>query len=313
MARAKADPPRLIEWAQRRSVDAWRAAALSTSLNALDRFTGSSGRIGLLERAEARTHQSALALASVTSEAARQNGGRLCWAGHVDQIFIGDEQRAPNQALVSVFPSKRQATLALATRLEWGIEHLVHSTRLAAFEPAPALARMGASTFLRLQGWLGRKTPMANLGAPGLVDELDFGDGSPAHRPTPEALRSYVECGIEGKVVMLNLLRFARDESGDASAGRTAYMRYGRRSAALIGGLGGRLRVQGRHVLELESGADVSGAIDTWDALALVEYPSRADFIGMIGSSLYTTAHADRDAGLERTELLVCTSHAEFF
>ena len=44
-----------------------------------------------------------------------------------------------------------------------------------------------------------------------------------------------------------------------------------------------------------------------WDAVALVQYPSRAAFIDMATSKDYEAAHEHREAGLERTVLLACT------
>ena len=44
-----------------------------------------------------------------------------------------------------------------------------------------------------------------------------------------------------------------------------------------------------------------------------VQYPSRADFIGMVTSERYHAGHVHRDAGLDRTALLTCTSHAIYF
>ena len=41
--------------------------------------------------------------------------------------------------------------------------------------------------------------------------------------------------------------------------------------------------------------------------VALVEYPSRAAFIEMVSSPAYLAAHADREAGLERTIVVACS------
>ena len=55
------------------------------------------------------------------------------------------------------------------------------------------------------------------------------------------------------------------------------------------------------------------GPVDaTWDAVALVQYPSRKDFIEMTTSKEYDSAHEHREDGLERTLLLACTPRAEF-
>jgi uncharacterized protein (DUF1330 family) len=280
---------------------------VSTPLERLDALT-TQGRLGLLERATVESPESALALASVTAETARRHGGRLVWAGHVDQVFIGDDRRVDDEVLVSEFPSKMQASDALAERLEWGVPHLVRSSRLSVYRPAPAPQRAATRLFFAIQRCLGRKTPVADLSNREVLDALALDPGAPEHGPSPEALERYVSSGIEGKVVMLNLLRFKRDAVGDVAAGRAAYARYGRRAAPLIARLGGRIRARGARVIDLAEAGDPE-----WDALVLVQYPSRADFLGMVTSPHYTPGHVDRDAGLERTELIVCTSHATFF
>ena len=47
-----------------------------------------------------------------------------------------------------------------------------------------------------------------------------------------------------------------------------------------------------------------------WDAIALVQYPSRKAFIEMATSKEYDAAHEHREGGLERTVLLACTPRA---
>ena len=44
-----------------------------------------------------------------------------------------------------------------------------------------------------------------------------------------------------------------------------------------------------------------------------MQYPSRAHFIGMLRDGAYKAGTPHRDAGLERTELIACTSHAAFY
>jgi hypothetical protein len=43
-----------------------------------------------------------------------------------------------------------------------------------------------------------------------------------------------------------------------------------------------------------------------------MQYPSRAHFVGMTRDAAYQSGTPHRDAGLERTELFACTSHAAF-
>jgi len=41
--------------------------------------------------------------------------------------------------------------------------------------------------------------------------------------------------------------------------------------------------------------------------VVLVEYPSRKAFMEMVSSPEYLQAHADREAGLERTVVVACS------
>ena len=280
-----------------------------------DSFTHlpASGRIGLLELVHAKSPEAALAAAGITERAASEHGGRLEWAGHVDQLLFGDIDSGsaasePNEILVSTYPSKKQALDVLSARREWGLDALVDAVRTFAYRAPGAIERGAlrvATTALRLAG---RKTPTADLSDPASIDFEPTLHGDPSLRPTEAALREYATCGIEGKVVMLNLLRYRRDAHGDETAGRAAYGRYGRVAGRLIVGLGGRIRVRG-HGARMDGAGPATG----WDELVCVEYPSRADFVGMITAPRYAPTTGDRDEGLERSALLVCTSHAKYF
>ena len=99
----------------------------------------------------------------------------------------------------------------------------------------------------------------------------------------------------EGPVVMLNLLKFK-------PGGAESYLRYGDAAKDMVEERGGRLLWSGRaeQILIGDPAAD-------WDVVALVEYPSRAAFIEMVSSPEYLEAHADREAGLERTVVVACS------
>lgn len=280
----------------------------------------SSGRVGLFDLVRAKGPEAALATASITERAAEQHEGRLEWAGHVDQVFFGagfgdlggappgHPATPPNEIFMHSYPSRKQAVDALAARREWGLDTLVDRLETAAYRPAGVVSKLGVRALFGVLRMGGRRTPTADLSGPDLLDATVIGHGDPTLRPTESALRAYASSEIEGKVVMLNLLRYRRDASGKADAGRAAYGRYGRVASRLIAGLGGRIRAMGH-----ELRGDGAGPATSWDDVICLEYPSRADFIGMITAPAYLPAVDDRDAGLERSTLLVCTSHAKFF
>ncbi len=119
--------------------------------------------------------------------------------------------------------------------------------------------------------------------------------------PNGKAFQALAASKDEGPVVMLNLLKFkAKADSGDIS-GRESYNRYGRDVKPMVEKLGGRVIWHGRAEQLL-----IGDESQEWDAVALVEYPSRAAFIKMAMSQQMTEIHHNREAGLERTVLLAC-------
>ncbi len=267
-----------------------------------------SGRIGLFELVRAKSPEAGLAVEGVTERAAREHGGRVEWAGHVDQVFFGDVEGEPNEILVHTYPSKKQALDALAARREWGLDALADDVRTLACRVPGGLERLVVRAVFGMARLRGRKTPTADLSDPDVLDSEVLAHGDPSLRPGREAIHAYASSGIEGKVVMVNLLRYRRDAEGSARAGRAAYARYGRVVSQLIGRLGGRIRARGQALRP-----DGGGAADAWDEHVCVEYPSRADFVGMVTAPIYAQTTGDRDEGLDRSTLLVCTSHAKYF
>ena len=94
----------------------------------------------------------------------------------------------------------------------------------------------------------------------------------------------------EGPVVMLNLLKFRR------GGGSRAYARYSDAFGAVLTAHGGRFLYLGRAAERLVGNEE-------WDAVALVEYPSRQVFLKIVESPEYAAVAALREDGLERTVL----------
>ena len=106
----------------------------------------------------------------------------------------------------------------------------------------------------------------------------------------------------EGPVVMINLLQF-KPRGAEERSGAESYNRYGAAVRPMVEARGGKLLWMGRVDQVLIGDTDA----DAWDAMALVQYPSRKAFIDMVTSKEYTEAHTHREEGLERTVLLACT------
>ncbi len=110
-----------------------------------------------------------------------------------------------------------------------------------------------------------------------------------------------------GEVVMLNLLKYkASAGDGEGGSGEDAYSRYAERALRMVEEQGGRVLWLGRPDQVLIGDTDA----DTWDAVALVSYPSRRHFIDMVSRTEYQEAHTHREGGLERTVLLAMTPDA---
>ncbi|AKB43964.1 DUF1330 domain-containing protein [Methanosarcina vacuolata] len=116
--------------------------------------------------------------------------------------------------------------------------------------------------------------------------------------PNDEALRALASNPDESIVVMLNLLKFRGEE------GAQAYGRYMKNVSKILEARGARVVYSGK-ATELLVGDE------TWDAIILVEYPSRKVFLEMINSPEYQKAHVDREQGLERTVLYAMSSMGE--
>lgn len=96
--------------------------------------------------------------------------------------------------------------------------------------------------------------------------------------------------GDDAPVTMLNLLAFRPD------GGRERYEEYGAAVAPLLEGVGGRIVWLGEASPALLGG-------ESWDLVALVEYPSRQAFLDMVGSDEYQAIAHLRTEALERGEL----------
>ena len=124
--------------------------------------------------------------------------------------------------------------------------------------------------------------------------------------PTKEQIQALLDSDLDTPVVMLNLLKFAErsgSENGDeGGSGRDSYPRYGDRVRSMLEKVGGRIMWQGRG-----DSVVIGGDADDWDAVILVEYPSRRAFIEMTSSPKYQDVSKDRTAGLADSRLIAMT------
>lgn len=125
--------------------------------------------------------------------------------------------------------------------------------------------------------------------------------------PTGEQLQSLLAMGGDRPIVMVNLLKFREraeyDEPGEPEmSGREAYERYGRVMAGIVLSRGGKLRFSSR------VDALVIGEVgELWDAVAIMEYPSRAAFVEIVGLPEVQEIGRHRKAGLAGQLLIQCS------
>ena len=100
---------------------------------------------------------------------------------------------------------------------------------------------------------------------------------------------------------MLNLLKF-KDVADTGGRGVESYNRYGDTVSRMVEERGGKILWSGR-VDQVLIGDE---AANGWDAIALVQYPSRQAFLDMVSGSSYQGAHEHREGGLADTVLLAC-------
>jgi hypothetical protein len=130
-----------------------------------------------------------------------------------------------------------------------------------------------------------------------------------AVNPTPDQLRTIVEQGPDGPIVMVNLLKYQekadydvdRAEAKEGLSGLDAYRRYGAVALKCVGETGGGIVWAGAQGFVF-----IGGSEQDWDEVVCVRYPSRQAFLGMIARPDYLAATYHRDAGLARTALLCC-------
>ena len=120
-----------------------------------------------------------------------------------------------------------------------------------------------------------------------------------AIRPNKEQFLELMNAPDEGPVVMMNLLKFKPRE------GASEYSKYGQSAVQMVEARGGKVLWMGKVDQTLIGPVD-----EAWDAIALVQYPSRKAFVEMTSTEEYDAAHEHRESGLERTLLLACTQRA---
>jgi uncharacterized protein (DUF1330 family) len=123
-----------------------------------------------------------------------------------------------------------------------------------------------------------------------------------AIRPNKAQFIELTEAPDEGPVVMLNLLKFKTRVDRTDGSGASEYAKYGDAAIEMVEARGGKVLWMGRADQIL-----IGDPTEDWDSVALVQYPSRKDFVEMVSTPEYEQAHEHRESGLERTIIIACT------
>ncbi len=117
--------------------------------------------------------------------------------------------------------------------------------------------------------------------------------------PSRHQIEDLASSSETGPVVMINLLRYRPD------GGAAAYAHYGEGVQPCLARAGGRVLWHGR-----PDSVVIGDGADLWDAVLLVEYPSRRAFIEMVSSPEYQAIAGRRTDALADSRLIACTQQA---
>jgi uncharacterized protein (DUF1330 family) len=124
--------------------------------------------------------------------------------------------------------------------------------------------------------------------------------------PRPEQIKQLMDGPQDRPVVMLNLLHFKprADVSHEGDTGEEAYMRYAQEMRKFVESKGGRFIWAGR----VDSQVIGEEGDEQFEAVGLVEYPSRKAFLEIAGDPHVTdNIGKHRAAGLESQWLIAMT------
>ena len=125
--------------------------------------------------------------------------------------------------------------------------------------------------------------------------------------PSPDQIQAFLASDLSGPVCMVNLLKFkpmAEYEDGRESSlsGKEAYSLYGAQMREFCESKGGRFLFAGAVTQMI-----IGSVEEEWDAVAIVEYPSKEAFVAIAMSPEVQEISIHRSAGLAG-QLLIATT-----
>ncbi|MEM9329726.1 MAG: DUF1330 domain-containing protein [Pseudomonadota bacterium] len=120
--------------------------------------------------------------------------------------------------------------------------------------------------------------------------------------PDRERFGEFRSIGREGPIQMLNLVRLKETAvypDGTMVSGREAYAAYGRESAPIFKGVGGRIVWTAQFEIGL-----IGPPEEAWDIAFIAEYPSSDAFVDMVKNEAYQKAVLHRTAAVLDSRLV---------
>jgi uncharacterized protein (DUF1330 family) len=126
----------------------------------------------------------------------------------------------------------------------------------------------------------------------------------PTIEPTAEQIRALVGSPDEGPIAMVNLLRFREKALApdEGMSGAEAYGIYSQGVMPFLEAAGGKVL----SAVACSHGV-IGPAEPEWHMTMIVEYPSRAAFLGMVGNPEYQEVAKHRSAALSDSRLILST------
>ncbi len=137
------------------------------------------------------------------------------------------------------------------------------------------------------------------------------GDHAPSINPSAAQIERVAADAASNTrpIRMINLLKFHdQADYGDAAAehgpctGAEAYARYGAVAMGEVRAVGGSQFYSGVADMTV-----IGPESESWDLVAIVEYPNRAAFLEMVSKPSYQAAVFHRTAGLAATRIIMTT------
>jgi hypothetical protein len=246
--------------------------------------------------------KNAAVLRSQLTTAAHRGGGTVTFFARIDQLLVGEGKQPWTFAAMIRF-SRGQAAINVARDSDIEID----AQRVAIYPIRTALPPPALQAALSLARPIGKlvDTGDADLAVPlvGIQREDVW--------PSPDQLAERVADTRECPVYCINFLSYrAQAEYSDGRpttlTGVKAYLRYGMRAIAAVRALGGRILLGGHAGAPLTD--EVTSAVaGDWDDIVIVRYPTPRTILKLDRIPWYPGGHVYRDAGLERTALLVAS------